>query len=335
MKALRVKITVANAAAAAIASAVALFIPGQQAWSQTVPVNFSGGGVTSFDGWVDMNNSAFPGYGTFPGGSAWPAPAGSNAPGSGDALLVRVAGETGSGRPLGGPFFSSESLYFGSFVQTANAPGGTLRVSEPSPVPGVKTIALQVQIGEALGFGFVSPGGSPVLRVNGTATGHLPSRSVLLNRYQNGSFASPATGEEPIYVKTLGYQWDVAELGPVVSIEIEFSAVTHSQIYQLRLDQTDAAQPHAVFVPEYFRMVHVGTPHFDGLRTTATHSFEAPASRVLLLEYSDRVDFPELLATETLETGPGIVNATFTAEGDRRAEWSRGMFFRARYPHNP
>lgn len=298
------------------------------ATAQTIAPNFLGGGTTSFDGWVNMNVLGFSGYGGFPGSAAWPTSAGSNATGSKDAELVRVAGAPGGG----GPFFATESLYFYSPSQVANALGGTLRVSDPTPVTGVKTIALQVEIGEAVGYGFQSPEGHPVLKVNGQPATYAPAHKMLLNRYQNGTFESPATGEEPIYVKTLGYQWNVASLGPISSIQIEFSAVTHAQIYEIRLDQTDVAQSRAVFIPEFLALGSPGTPQFSGVTTTVTHSFTGPPSRILVVEYSDLVGQSPWTASAPVETGSGSFDVTFTAEGDRREAWSRNMFFRAKYP---
>ena len=130
-------------------------------------LNFQFPGVSSFDGWVDLNSDSFPGYGSYPGTSAWPGTIGSNQASSGDAVLARVAG----GTTPGGPFLASASIYFASFQQVPNALGGTLRVADPTPVAGAKTILFQIQIGEAIGYDFVSPSGRPVLKVNGSPTG--------------------------------------------------------------------------------------------------------------------------------------------------------------------
>lgn len=288
--------------------------------AQTVPVTFTVGGTNSFDGWVNMS-------GENPDFSEWPtAPAGSNASGSGDAQLVRVSGS---------PMFATESLYFLSYEQVANAPGGTLRVADPTPVAGVKTIALQVEIGEALGYGFQSPEGYPVLKVNGQSASYEPAYAVLLNRYQNGTFNSPETGEEPVYVKTLGYQWNVENIGPVTSIEIEFSAVTHAQIYEIRLDQTDTPHNGTVFVPGFVALAGMGTPQFDGINTSVTHNFVGPPSSILTVECSELLGEPAWTASAPVETGSGGFDVTFSALGDRRAAWSRQMFFRARFPSDP
>lgn len=194
-----------------------------------------GGGNSSYDGWNNLTAANFSGYGTFPGSSPWPGPVGSNGAGSGDADLQRLAGSpTG-----GGPYFGASSLYFGNFAQIANSLGGTLRIADPTPLPSLKTLVFQIQIGEAQGYDFFSPSGGPSLKLNGAATSVNPMFAGVLTRYQSGTFPSPATGkDEPVYVNTWGYQWDVSTFGAISSLAIDFSPVTHSQIYQMQLDQS-------------------------------------------------------------------------------------------------
>ena len=216
------------------------------AGAQIRVVNF-GSGNSSFDGWVNLNSANFPGYGgSFPGNSPWPGPIGSNASGSADSELSRVSGSpTG-----GGPFLSSSSIYFGNFAQIPNALGGTLRVADPTPLVDLKTLVFQIQIGEVLGFDFFSPSGGPSLKVNGGASAVNPLFSGVVDRFQSGTFTSPATGnDEPVYVNTWGYQWDVSSFGPVTSFSIDFSAVTHAQVYALQLDQNSSLFSVAV-IPE-------------------------------------------------------------------------------------
>lgn len=213
--------------------------------SQLRVVDF-GTGTSETDGWANINSVNFSGYGGFPGSSAWPAPIGSNFAGSGDADLYRVAGSpTG-----GGPFLSSSSIYFGNFAQVANALGGTLRVSDSTPVANLNTLVFQIQIGEVMGYDFYNPSGAPALKVNGGSTAVSPLYSGVLDRYQSGTFLSPATGnDEPVFVNTWGYQWDVSSFGPISSFSIDFSGVTHSQVYALQLDQ-GTAQFNVAMIPE-------------------------------------------------------------------------------------
>ncbi len=224
---------------------LALLISAVSSLGQVRVIDF-GGGTSSFDGWNNLNTATFSGYGTFPGNGAWPAPIGSNATGSADANLNRVAGSpTG-----GGPFLSSSSIYFGNRAQIANALGGTLRVSDTTPLAGLQTLIFQIQIGEVLGYDFYDPTGSPALKLNGSAVAVTPSFSGVLDRYQDGVFTSPETGvDEPVYVNTWGYQWDVSTFGPISSFTIDFSGVTHAQIYELQLDQSSQLFA-AALIPE-------------------------------------------------------------------------------------
>ncbi len=202
-------------------------------------------GTTSYDGWSNFSRYTYSGLVPFPGTSDWPRPLDSSAAGSGDAEITRLA--IADDR-TGGPYPAEDSLYFFSGSQVPNALGGTLRVADPSPLAGVKTVVLQIQIGEADGYDFVSPGGVPVLKVNGGAVGVASLTPVTIDRYLNGTFESPETGlDEPVYVNTWGFQWDVSGLGPINSIQIDFSAVTHAQIYAMRLDQSSATYTSSVF----------------------------------------------------------------------------------------
>ena len=211
-------------------------------FGQIQVVNF-GSGSSGSDAWVNVNSANFFGYGGFPGNSPWPAPIGSNGTGSGDADLSRVTGSpTG-----GGPFLSSSSIYFGNFAQIPNALGGTLRVSDSTPLANLKTLVFQIQIGEATGYDLYS---APALKINGGSSIVNPLFSGILNSYQSGTFFSPVTElDEPVYVNTRGYQWDVSSLGAVTSFAIDFSGVTHSQIYGLKLDQSSSVFSTAV-IPE-------------------------------------------------------------------------------------
>ena len=214
----------------------------ESGFGQIQVVDF-GSGSSGSDAWVNVNSVNFSGYGGFPGSSPWPAPIGSNGAGSGDAVLNRVAGSpTG-----GGPFLSSGSIYFGNFAQIPNALGGTLRLTDSTPLADLKTVVFQIQIGEATGYDLYS---APALKINGGSSIVDPLFSGIINRFQNGTFNSPATGaDEPVYVNTRGYQWDVSSLGAVTSFTIDFSGVTHSQIYGLQLDQSSSVFSTAV-IPE-------------------------------------------------------------------------------------
>jgi hypothetical protein len=212
--------------------------------AQIVNVSFSGNGVTSFSSWSDINAFEYVGYGSFPGNQPWPAPI-TATEGLTTASLNRVAGApTG-----GGPFLASESIYFGSFSQVPNALGGTLQIFDSAPLLNLKTLVFQIQIGEATGFDFHLPTGAPKLTVNDSLT--LNATFVnLANRFQNGTFPSPQTGnDEPVYVNTWAYQWNIPSPTTLDFYTINFSPVTHAQVYNLRLDGTTFLQNSAV-IPE-------------------------------------------------------------------------------------
>ena len=122
-----------------------------------------------------------------------------------------------------------------------------MRLTDSTPLADLKTVVFQIQIGEATGYDLYS---APALKINGGSSIVDPLFSGIINRFQNGTFNSPATGaDEPVYVNTRGYQWDVSSLGAVTSFTIDFSGVTHSQIYGLQLDQSSSFFSTAV-IPE-------------------------------------------------------------------------------------
>jgi hypothetical protein len=304
--------------------------------SDVMPVTFSGSGASSFDGWANMTSANFSGYGQFPGNSNWPQAIGSNVETSGDSELIRIAGSSPAG---GGPFPSLESIYFGNFAQSTNALGGTLGIRDFTPVSGVRTIVLQIQIGEVLGYDFYDPSGYPVLQIN-NAGGQLPTTfvPVLVNRYQNGTFTSPESGEEPLYINTWAFQWNLAEGAAVSSFQIEFSAVTHAQIYAMQLDQSSVLQPQQIFAANdpapQIQLISLGAPEFSGLQTFMTHTFAGPAGKNIDLEYSPDLAPGSWVVKSGISTGEGTFLVTFTANGDQRASWSQRMFFRAKYSTN-
>lgn len=235
-----------------------------------------------------------------------------------------------------------DSLYFGSFQQNTNALGGTLALEDTNPISGVRTIILQIQVGEAVGYDFVSPSGLPVLKINNTAnrTASTYSRH-LLNRYNNGSYFSPATEtNEPIYVNTWAFQWNVTNT--VTSFQIEFSAVTHAQIYALRLDQASVLQNYQVLKdsapsvpsgPPSLQLLARGNPVFTNASTTITNTFRSQANQTLDLEYSPSLSPASWIRITNLTTGSGDFSVAFTNAGDWRTNWNQRMYFRAR--HSP
>lgn len=215
-------------------------------FAQIVNVNFSGGGNTSFSAWSNINSFNYIGYGSFPGNSPWPAPIRATQ-GLTNSSLSRIAGApTG-----GGPFLASESIYFGNFAQVPNALGGTLRLSNSLSLTNLKTLVFQIQIGEATGYDFFEPSGLPKLSINGFTNNSVNATFTnLVTRYQNGTFPSPETGQdEPVWINTLAYQWNITNTTSISNYFIDFSGVTHSQVYAMRWDGTTVLQNTPV-IPE-------------------------------------------------------------------------------------
>lgn len=215
-------------------------------FAQIVNVNFSGGGTTSFSAWSNINSFNYTGYGSFPGNTPWPAPIRATQ-GSTNSTLNRIAGSpTG-----GGPFLASESIYFGNFAQVPNALGGTLRLSNSISLTNLRTLVFQIQIGEATGYDFFNPTGFPKLTISGSTNYSIfATYTNLVTRYQNGTFPSPETGkDEPVWVNTLAYQYNITNPSFISNYFIDFSGVTHSQVYAMRWDGTTVLQNTAV-IPE-------------------------------------------------------------------------------------
>ena len=234
---------------------------------------------------------------------------------------------------------SSSSIYFGNFVQQTNALGGTLRISDPTPLAGLQTVLFQIQIGEVAGYDFFSPSGYPVLKINGQTNGISASfPELLVDRYQDGTFYSPETQlDEPVYVNTWAFQWNLTNAPSITSFAIDFSCVTHSQVYQLRVDQSSVLQSSQLIVsPPSLALLSKGSPQYDSLNNTTsmTHTFSATPGRSIDIEYSQDLTASTWPTKTQITTGTGNFSVTFTESGDRRSAWSQRMFFRAKNSSN-
>lgn len=194
-------------------------------------INVTLPGNTSFDGWDDLTASnpqvagaspAFPNIRTVT--SSWPEAINSQVPGSADATFNKSAG---------GGYPASANIYTG--FNTA----GSFVISDSSPLAGLETVIVQLDIGQGSGD-FLA--GDPSLLINGGTPVPLLDSGVIASGPRPG-FGSPIT------VNTLGYQWDLRGLGPVTSFEVEFTTdATSSTIWGAQLDQGD--QFSAVAIPE-------------------------------------------------------------------------------------
>jgi hypothetical protein len=202
-------------------------------------------GTVQYDGWIGLTAANYPGYGSFPGNAPWPGPIGSNrTPGNvfhsgepGDAVLARISGGAG-----GGPFPQTAAIYFGGFSSFPNTFGGILGVTDSTPVPGLKNVVFQVQIGEALTHDFYD-GQLPVLSFNGGTQAISPTRTLLLEQYFAGTVQMP-TGLENLHNNTYLLQWDLTSIAePITDFTISFAGVQHAQVYGMALHQSDVYRP--------------------------------------------------------------------------------------------
>ncbi len=218
------------------------------------PIAIALTGNTSTDGWTNASltigsNSGFPG---FPGTGAWPRPIESVV--GGDAQLVKIANGTG-----GGPYPAGGSIYYGGFSGEANTNGGTLAVTDATPVADLANVLFQIEIGEAWTYDFFNHE-LPTLTYSfesGNATIGATAWKVI-EKVENGTVEMPtgpdgAMQDEPIYLNTYLLQWDLSGVTETITgISISFTAVQHAQLYALQLDQSSVYTQHALLaaVPE-------------------------------------------------------------------------------------
>jgi hypothetical protein len=217
------------------AAAMADFVPGAALMNPVMSGN------TSYDGWIGLTAANYAGYGGFPGTGAWPAGVGSNRTTAntfnktepGDAELIKVSNGTG-----GGPYLAGASIYFGGFSGDFNNYGGTLGVTDATPVANLANVVFQVQIGEAWTHDFYNDA-LPTLSINGGAQHIVPTKTVVVERFYNGTVDMP-TGPEDVYINTYALQWDLRGVtDPITSIRVEFTGVQHAQVYGAQLNQSD------------------------------------------------------------------------------------------------
>lgn len=212
------------------------------------PISIPFSGNTSTDGWAELNSANYPGYGFFPGTTGWPASIGSNTAGSGDAELGRVSGGSG-----GGPYPAGSSIYFGSFANAGF--GGTLSVSDATPLAHIQALVLQIEIGDSF-----YEDALPALFLNGAPLALAPDFSGLTDQrsYMIPNPDPEGEGEVEVFVNTFGLQWDLSGVTePVTAFSVQFSASVHSQVYALQLDQSDAVHSTSL-VPEPSGLALIG-----------------------------------------------------------------------------
>lgn len=217
----------------------AQYVPGQQLVSPDLD------GTTSLDRWTTaLTTTGSSGYPGFPGTGAWPASIGSDT--GGDAVLDKVANGTG-----GGPYPGGGSLYFGGFSADINNDGGTVSVSDATPVAGLANVVFQVEIGEAWTHDFFNAE-LPVLSYTtslGTTSDIAATQWALTGQFYNGTVPMPS-GDEDVFINAYLLQWDLGSVAEeITSFAITFTGVQHAQVYALQLDQGNVYTS-AIAVPE-------------------------------------------------------------------------------------
>lgn len=223
------------------------------------PISLTLNGATAYDGWNNLTYAN--GYSgvSFPGTGAWKTSGGdwtsydpgtgavgaigSNTGGSGDALLYKI----GNGA-AGGPYPAGSSIYFGGASAQVNYDGGTLGFADATPLSELKTVAFQVELGEAFGYDFFNHT-LPVLTYtteSGTST-ITASYSDLISQIYSGSITMPS-GLEDIYKNTWGLQYDLSGVSEtILSYQVSFTGVQHAQLYSAQMDQSTAAYESILF----------------------------------------------------------------------------------------
>lgn len=291
-------------------------------FAQTVQVNFKGGGQTVFDGWVDINSSNYSPmfYGFYSGLSEWTRPMLPNVPNSFGSSFVKISNGVN-----GGAYPASESLYFGGFSAIPNTLGGTMGV-DGKVLSDTKTIIFQIEIGNAFDINFHQPSGKPRLLINDDILIE-PSYVTIINRYEdpNGTDTNPLG--EPVFINTYAYQWNIGQT--VLSFTINFSAVEHCQVYEMRLDQTTELQTQNVLAPS-LKILNLGVPVFNGTETIVTYQFQSDPDKILNMEYTNDL----YLTWESMgyqnTTNDGIFNVIVKKAGNHVNLWKSKMFFRIR-----
>jgi hypothetical protein len=241
----------------------------------------------------------------------------------------------------GGPYPGDHYLYFGGLGTTTNIFGGTINLSV-TPLPSVKKIVLQVQICEAFGLDFYSPGGAPALFVNSISPGAIPT----VTRTQHDFIEAGGQSVGPEYLNTYRYEWDVASVQQVISsIEIQMSVVQHGQIYALQVDQggitpdpvtPDTVTPDPVITyptyPPPLKIISVGPVSYQDNASSVSVTFEGESRTNYILEYNEGLASSTWSSDEELvSTEDGTFTHKFQAAGDHQAAWKRQLFFRARW----
>lgn len=192
---------------------------------------FTLAGVSTSEGWYDLNNSAYAGYGGYATHTnAWPAAIASNL-GEGDAGLNKQTGTSG--------YLASAAT---NGIYTPATPLGAFNVSDATPLTGLATIVFQLDFEMSSGV-FAAP----VLSYNGGSQ----NLTAAFSRTVYSEAKSGGMGASNRYVHA--YQWDAFTLGMVTDFTISWSApAAHTITYGAWLQQSDVFASSAIPEPASF-----------------------------------------------------------------------------------
>ena len=188
-------------------------------------------GVSASEGWYDLNNGAYAGYGGYAThAAAWPSAIVSNL-GSGDAGFDKIAGTSG--------YLASAAT---NGIYTPGSPLGSFTVSDATPLAGLETIVFQLDIEIASGT-FAAP----VLSYNG-GTQNLAATfsSTVFSEIKSGGM-----GASVRYV--YAYQWDLVSAGTITDFALSWTVpAAHTITYGAQLQQSDTFAGSAIPEPSSF-----------------------------------------------------------------------------------
>lgn len=193
--------------------------------------SFGLAGVSTSEGWYNLNNSNYAGYGGFATSTAaWPSAIASNF-GSGDAGLNKLAGTSG--------YLASAAT---NGIYTPATPLGSFTVSDATPLAGLGTVVFQLDIEIASGT-FAAP----VLSYNGGSQNLAADfSSTVFSEVKSGGM-----GASVRYV--YAYQWDLVSAGTITDFSIAWTVpAAHTITYGAQLQQSDAFAGSAIPEPSSF-----------------------------------------------------------------------------------
>ncbi|WOO42643.1 hypothetical protein [Rubellicoccus peritrichatus] len=191
-------------------------------------VTLSGNSATA--NWADLTAANYPtsaGYNNFMTNTAgWTTPISADA---GSATLDKVAGTGG--------YPATASIY--NFTAE-----GSLVISNSSPLSGLETLIVQVDLGGL----FTS---NPVLNYNGGSQALVADFSAITTG--DFSFVNPSAPGPPAPTSNFAFQWDLSGVvNPITSYEVAWTTDEHVTTFGIQLDTGDTFSGQAIPEPSTY-----------------------------------------------------------------------------------